>query len=491
MVLTKEPCIGLGIGFFVHGLFFARMFAAVPKEPGVRYMDRLRHYYPVSNYSAVSEICNAIYSLFSCVLVIADTYKTGSDKFLTISFTLDTFFCTFWFLNFFVGFYMASSKMRYLLSLQAFVDVVTVGPTFIILILDATSDSSENQVRDYEVLKIVRVLRLLRLSRTFDFLTSRHPQSGTSAVNIQFMKMILNLIVALMVLSGFFNFLVAQQDIDWGEGQGHLPFHTSMYFCVVAFTTVGFGDVTPPDALGRLIVIAMIITFVCLIPVQTARIAYLISIKPRYNGHVSIDKGSRHLILSCDDCGIPSAVVLLKEMTRHLDRALMPHVVLLIPCEASEAAKALILMIGGESAATYLRGDARSAQHRAAAHTRLLTAIRYRPPPLLPLRSAKDLARARLERATAVFIISDRFAADTTAQDGTALVRAVAVKQAAPDVRLFCLVCHAAAREQLARLGVAPAGVVCQGRIVQALAAHACTSPGFSTLLTNMITNSE
>jgi hypothetical protein len=47
------------------------------------------------------------------------------------------------------------------------------------------------------------------------------------------------------------------------------------------------------------------------------------------------------------------------QMLRHLDRAMMPHVVLLVPCDMSTAAKALILALGGESCATFLKGDAR------------------------------------------------------------------------------------------------------------------------------------
>ena len=42
----------------------------------------------------------------------------------------------------------------------------------------------------------------------------------------------------------------------WGPVM--LEFHDTVYYCIVSFTTVGYGDLAPKSVAGRLIVIVML-----------------------------------------------------------------------------------------------------------------------------------------------------------------------------------------------------------------------------------------
>lgn len=72
-------------------------------------------------------------------------------------------------------------------------------------------------------------------------------------------------------------------------------------------------------------------------------------------------------------------------------------------------------------------------------------------------------------------MLSDRLAADTEAQDKTALVRGLCAHQASPPgASVLCLVTHSKSKRRLVRLGVPEAGVVCYDDVMEALVAHAC-----------------
>lgn len=72
-------------------------------------------------------------------------------------------------------------------------------------------------------------------------------------------------------------------------------------------------------------------------------------------------------------------------------------------------------------------------------------------------------------------MLSDRLAADTEAQDTTALLRALCAHQASPPgASVLCMVTHAKSKERLVRLGVPTESVVCYDDVTEALVAHAC-----------------
>lgn len=50
-----------------------------------------------------------------------------------------------------------------------------------------------------------------------------------------------------------------------------IPWHVALYFVVTTFTTVGYGDVVVKSAVGRIIVVIMMIAAVMIIPVRATQ----------------------------------------------------------------------------------------------------------------------------------------------------------------------------------------------------------------------------
>jgi len=448
-----------GVG--IHGTFFLHLFKTVPTEP---YKQRLMRFYPLSKSSAISEIINALYSLVSCVMVIVETYKISDNNFIDKSFSVDLYFCTFWAMNFIVELTITLSKIKFLFSLRSLVDVVTVVPTLALFFTFQNIAELKSNFVEYEVLKILRIFRLLRLRNSFRYILKKHANKSENTVNLQFVKMVMNLVVGILVMAALFNFMSTVNKSDWGEGPQNFKFHNALYFVVVTMTTVGYGDFSPTTIPGRMVVTVLILVCFSSLPIMTAKIVYLLSIKERYRGKLSADKGNRHLIFCCDPCCMEAVSYAIEMISENLHGIFLPHVLLLVPSNPNQIAKTLILKLGGEKGATYINGDARN---------------------------YKDLMRARVGQASAVFIISDRYSSDTSIQDGNTLVRAVAVTQVAPHVKLYCSVVHTSTRKQLKRLGVVTAGVVCQGKLINSFLYQACTTPGFTTILNNLLLDGD
>ena len=91
------------------------------------------------------------------------------------------------------------------------------------------------------------------------------------------------------------------------------------------------------------------------------------------------------------------------------------------------------------------------------------------------------MRRARVGGARACFVLSDRLAADTEAQDKTSLIRALCAHQASPPgAPVLCLMTHSKSKRRLVRLGLPEEGVVCYDDVMEALVAHACMVSAFS-----------
>lgn len=59
---------------------------------------------------------------------------------------------------------------------------------------------------------------------------------------------------------------------EWTDSKKALHFHDALYYTVMTFTTVGYGDVAPEGVVGRLVMLVIIsVTFV-LVPFETSKL---------------------------------------------------------------------------------------------------------------------------------------------------------------------------------------------------------------------------
>ncbi|XP_043076505.1 potassium voltage-gated channel subfamily F member 1-like [Puntigrus tetrazona] len=153
--------------------------------------------------------------------------------------------CIIWFtLECILRFISSSNKLRFVFSFMNIVDVLTIMPFYLVLILGAA------QMELADVQHAVEVLRILRLARIFK--VARH-SVGLQALAVSFKSSSneLGLMVTSMTV-GVFLF----SSLGYALEQSHpetmfTSIPQSLWWGIIAMSTVGYGDIYPKTTLGR------------------------------------------------------------------------------------------------------------------------------------------------------------------------------------------------------------------------------------------------
>ncbi len=129
--------------------------------------------------------------------------------------------------------------LRYARSFFGVVDLLSVLPTYLALLLPGT-----------HVLVDVRVLRLLRIFRIFKLTAyvAEYQTLGSALVaSRRKILVFLSVVMMIVLILGTLMYLVE------GPENGFTSIPTAIYWAITTMTTVGFGDITPKTDPGRFI----------------------------------------------------------------------------------------------------------------------------------------------------------------------------------------------------------------------------------------------
>ena len=144
---------------------------------------------------------------------------------------------------------------RYACSFLGLIDFLAVGPTYLALILP--------DARSMMVIRAVRLLRVFRIFKLAHFLGEAQQLIRALRSSRRKITVFLGGIVTIVVIVGTLMYVVE------GEEHGYTSIPTSMYWAVVTMTTVGYGDIAPRTALGRLLAAVLMILGYAILAVPT------------------------------------------------------------------------------------------------------------------------------------------------------------------------------------------------------------------------------
>ncbi|XP_073781759.1 delayed-rectifier potassium channel regulatory subunit KCNS2 [Danio rerio] len=152
----------------------------------------------------------------------------------------------------------APDLRRCLLQPLTLIDLLSVLPFYLALLLQlAESCPLLNLGRAAQVLRLMRVLRVLQLVRHSTGLRSL---GATLAHSLQEVGLLL---LYLAVGVCFFSVMAYTVEQEGSEGLGSVP--ASWWWATVSMTTVGYGDVVPASALGKLTAAACILAGILMV----------------------------------------------------------------------------------------------------------------------------------------------------------------------------------------------------------------------------------
>uniref|UniRef100_A0A7N6BEA5 RCK N-terminal domain-containing protein n=1 Tax=Anabas testudineus TaxID=64144 RepID=A0A7N6BEA5_ANATE len=241
----------------------------------------------------------------------------------------------------------------------------------------------------------------------------------------------------------------------------NLSLFDSFYFCIVTFSTVGYGDVTPQIWPSKLLVVILICVALVVLPLQFEELAYLWMESQKLGGNYSRHRAQteKHVVLCVSSLKIDLLMDFLNEFYAH-PRLQDYYVVILCPTEIDIQVRRILQIPLWSQRVIYLQGSALKDQ---------------------------DLMRAKMDDAEACFILSSRNEVDRTAADHQTILRAWAAKDFAPNCPLYVQILKP---ENKFHVKFAD-HVVCEEEFKYAMLALNCVCPATSTLVTLLVHTSR
>uniref|UniRef100_A0A6Q2ZAX0 RCK N-terminal domain-containing protein n=1 Tax=Esox lucius TaxID=8010 RepID=A0A6Q2ZAX0_ESOLU len=245
-------------------------------------------------------------------------------------------------------------------------------------------------------------------------------------------------------------------------GEKKLTVFDSWYFCIVTFSTVGFGDVTPSVWPSKLLVIIMISVALVVLPMQFEQMAYLWMESQKSGGNYSRRRAEseKHVVLCVRSLKIDLLMDFLNEFYAHPELQVYHYVIILCATEMDPQVRRVLHIPLWSQRVMYLQGSALK---------------------------DKDLIRAKLDNANGCFILSSRCEVDRTAADHQTILRAWAVKDFAPKCPIYVQILMP---ENKFHVKFAD-HVVCEDEFKYAMLALNCICPATSTFITLLVHTSQ
>ncbi|RWS27964.1 potassium channel subfamily T member 2-like protein [Leptotrombidium deliense] len=253
----------------------------------------------------------------------------------------------------------------------------------------------------------------------------------------------------------------------------------SIYFVVVTFSTVGYGDFKPDNMLSQLFVVIMICVAFIVVPTQVELLVYTWMERQKMGRNYSVNRANneKHVVVCSTALNDNTVLDFLNEFYAH-PMLQDVYTVLLSPSELDTTTNMILQVPLWAHRVIYIKGS---------------------------VLNNEDLVRARVDTAEACFILAVRNCNDIIAavsphinsynhemdiqysQDQHNIMRSWAIRDFAPDVPQLVQIyrtknkMHVAFAEQ----------VVCEDELKYAILANNCLVPGTSTLISLLIHTSR
>lgn len=177
--------------------------------------------------------------LLSILFVSIESVKSIAEKYGDILFMLEWAITLFFTAEYILRIYIVRHKFTYIFSYYGLIDLLSLLPSYIGLFI-----SGAQGLMVIRALRLLRIFRILKLSRYVQ--DSRLIIAALKASRTK-ISVFLYAVILLVIIIGTIMYLIEGEE----AGFGSIP--ESIYWAIVTLTTVGYGDIAPATALGRLI----------------------------------------------------------------------------------------------------------------------------------------------------------------------------------------------------------------------------------------------
>ncbi len=231
---------------------------APPPEPRNNWRERTWNILFMSDTPAAKAFDVALLWLISAsvLVVMLESVDSFREQHLGALRIAEWIFTVIFTIEYLLRLCVTRNPWRYFRSFFGIVDLISILPTYLGLLLTGT-----------HYLMVVRVLRLLRMFRVLKMV--HHIGEASFILNALIRSrhkigVFLFGVVAVVCVEGTFMYLLEH---DHDSGFDNIP--QSIYWAIVTITTVGYGDIAPVTVLGKVMASVIMLTGFAIIAVPT------------------------------------------------------------------------------------------------------------------------------------------------------------------------------------------------------------------------------
>ena len=182
-----------------------------------------------------------VFILLSCLVVVLESVPAIVIKHGRLLSILEWFFTIIFTIEYVLRIYSSKNTWKYIFSWWGLIDLLAVLPSYIGILVPG----------DISALKDVRILRLIRVFRVFKL---KKYMTGGNIMMIALDKSrpkILTFVLFILLSAVVLGSVMYVIEASHNENINSIP--DAIYWAIVTLTTVGYGDIQPVTAAGRVI----------------------------------------------------------------------------------------------------------------------------------------------------------------------------------------------------------------------------------------------
>jgi voltage-gated potassium channel len=151
--------------------------------------------------------------------------------------------------------YCVGKPLRYARSFFGIVDLLAILPTYLSVIFPGA--------QSLLVIRALRLLRIFRILKLAHFVGEASELRAALQASVRKIIIFLGAVLTCTLIVGSMMYLIE------GEANGFTSIPVSIYWAIVTMTTVGYGDIAPQTAVGKILASAIMILGYGIIAVPT------------------------------------------------------------------------------------------------------------------------------------------------------------------------------------------------------------------------------
>lgn len=193
--------------------------------------------------------------MLSVLVVILDSVSSINTMYGEFLFYCEWFFTILFSIEYIFRLYSVGKPIMYARSFYGIVDLVSILPTYLSLILPG------GQI--FITIRLLRMLRVFRVLKVVQYIGAANHLTQALKASRKRITVFVFTVLIVVVIVGSLMYAIE------GEENGFINIPKSIYWAIVTLTTVGYGDLSPQTSLGQMLASIIMILGYGIIAVPT------------------------------------------------------------------------------------------------------------------------------------------------------------------------------------------------------------------------------